>query len=210
MSVSFAITGGARVVWINATWPLAILSVGPERLTIAISVLGTYTFAPDEVSAIERYVMIPVLGSGIRIHHCKPDCPQRVIFWSSRNPEEIIQRIRDTGFAPSASMSVAALRRGIAMRWSAIIIAIVIWNLLFLVDGSLKPRDPSHPGPVALTPLIFAFALSVGTMRSRLLQHFILKPGRSVGEIKPFLRLLALISGILLVTFSVPLAFGAF
>jgi len=61
-----------------------------------------------------------------------------------------------------------------------------------------------------LTPLIFAFALSVGTLMSPELQRLVLKPGRSVGEIKPFLRLLAFISGILLIVFSILFASGAF
>jgi hypothetical protein len=42
------------------------------------------------------------------------------------------------------------------------------------------------------------------------LQRIILKPARSVGEIRPLLRLLAFISGILLIIFSILLACGAF
>lgn len=95
---------GRRVGWTNATWPLAKLSVGPDKLTISIVLLGTYSFAPHEVSAIERYVVIPVLGC-------------------LGNPDAVLQGIRDSGFVPSASGSSSPQRRGIAMRWSAILIA---------------------------------------------------------------------------------------
>jgi hypothetical protein len=210
MPQPFTITGGARVGWTNATWPLAKLSVSPDKLTISIGLLGTYSFAPDEVSAVEKYVMIPVLGWGVRIYHCKADCPQRVIFWCLGSPDGVLQGIRDSGFLPTASSSSSSQRRGIAMRWSAIIIAIVVWNALFFLDGGRSGQVPSHPSPLILAPLIFAFALSIGTLKSSQLQHIILKPGRSVGEIKPFLRLLAFISGLLLVIFSIILACGAF
>ncbi len=210
MPHTFTATGGARVGWTNATWPLAQLSATSDKLTISIRVLGTYNFAPDQVSAVERYVMIPVLGWGIRIHHCNADCPKRVIFWYLGNPDTVLRGIRDSGFLPVAPISASPYRRGIAMRWSAIIIAIAAWNALFFLGAGHTSGVPSHPGPLILAPLLFAFALSVGTLISPKLQRIILKPGRSVGEIRPFLRLLAFISGLLLVIISILLASGAF
>jgi len=210
MSQPFTITGGARVGWTNATWPLAQLSATPDRLTLSIRLLGTYSFAPDQVSAVERYVMIPVLGWGIRIHHCNADCPKRVIFWCLGSPDTVLRGIRDSGFLPVASSSATPQHRGIAMRWSAIIIAVAVWNALFFLDSGLTSGVPPHPGPLILAPLFFAFALSVGTLKSPKLQRIILKPGRNVGEIRPFLRLLVFISGFLLVIFSILLSCGAF
>jgi len=207
---TFTTTGGARLGWTNATWPLAQLSATPDRLTISIRLLDTYSFAPDQVSAVERYVMIPVLGWGVRIRHCNANCPQRVIFWCLGSPDRVLQGIRDSGFFPTAPRSALPQPRGIAMRWSAIIIAVAVWNALFFLDSGRSSRVPSHPGPLILAPLLFALALSVGTLTSPRLQRIILKPGRSVGEIKPFLRLLAFFSGFLLVVFSILLASGAF
>jgi len=195
--------GGARVGWTNASWPLAKLSASPEKLTISICILGTYSFAPDQVLAIERYVKIPFLGWGVQIHHCVADYPQRVIFWCLGNPNTILQGIRDAGFRSTASSSAIPQRRGIAMRWSAIIVAVAVWNAPFLLGSS-------QLGLFILVPLLFAFGLSIGTLRYPRLQHLILKPDRSVGEIRPFLRLLAFVSGMMLVIFSILLASGAF
>jgi hypothetical protein len=210
MPQQYTITGGARVGWMNASWPLAKLSVSPDKLTITIVLLGVYSFAPSEVFAIERYVMIPVLGWGVRIHHCKVDCPKRVIFWCLGNPRGVLQGIRDTGFLPNASGSSFPQHRGMAMRWSAILIAIAIWYGLFFLNNGRSGGVPSHPGPLILAPLVFVFVLSLGTLKSPQLQRIILKPGRSVGEIRPFLRLIAFISGMLLVIFSILMASGAF
>ena len=57
-----------------------------------------------------------------------------------------------------------------------------------------------------MVALLFAFALSIGTLTSSRLQQLVLKPGRSVGEIRPFLRLLAFVSGFMLVIFSIVFA----
>jgi hypothetical protein len=209
MPQQFTITGGARIGWTNATWPLAKLSVGPDKLTISIAILGIYSFAPHEVLAVEKYVRIPLLSWGVRIHHCKADYPQRVIFWCLGNPNVVLQGIRDSGFLPTAPSSPPPQRRGIAMRWSAVILAIIAWNSLFLFDGNRPGQFPSHPGPFILAPLIFSFLLSIGTLKSPRLQRIILKPGRSIGEIRPFFRLLAFISGLLLVILSILIATGA-
>jgi len=210
MPLPFKVTGGARVGWTGTSWPLARLSATPEQLTISIRLLGTYSFAPDQVLSVERYVMIPFLGWGIRIHHCNADCPQRVIFWCLGNPDTVLAGIRDAGFLPAASNSSSPERHGLAMRWSAIIIPVVVWNVLFRLGIGPTNGVPPHPGLFMLAPLLFMFALSVGTLKSPILQRLILKPGRSVGEIRPLLRLLAFISAFMLVIFSILFVSGGF
>jgi len=200
-------TGGARVGWTSASWPLAKISANPDELAISIRLLGNYSFKPEEVATIEKYVRIPVLAQGIRICHCKPDYPQRVIFWCTGDPDKTIQRIRDSGFLPTASNSALPKRRGIAFRWCAIILAVIIWNALFLPEKAIL--SGGLPAPFLLAPLIFALAISFGTAKSPALQRLVLKPGRSVDEVRHLLRLLAFISGFLLVVFSILLASGA-
>jgi hypothetical protein len=210
MSQPFTTTGGARVGWTNATWPFAQLSATADRLTISIRLLGTYSFTPDQVSAVERYTMIPVLGWGIQIRHCRVDYPQRVIFWCLGSPDTLVRGISNAGFLPAASSSAVTQGRGIAMRWPAILVAVAVWNALFLLDFTRSSGVPPQPGPFALVALLFAFVLSVGILKSSRLQQLVLKPGRSVGEIRPFLRLLAFVSGIMLIIFSIILASGGF
>jgi hypothetical protein len=206
----FTITGGARVGWTNATWPLATLSSGPDKLTLSVKILGTYDFAPDEVSAVEKLVWFPVLASGIQIYHCKADCPQRIIFWCLGSPESVLRGIRDSGFIPAATASARPQRRGIPIRWSAIIIAIVVWNALAILLASHHADSRPQLSPLTFTPLALVFLICIGIEKSALLQRLILKPGRDVGEIRPFLRLLIFISGLLLVIFTILFASGAF
>lgn len=206
----FKATGGARLGWTNATWPLARLSATPDKLSISVSLLGTYDFVPDQVSAIERYVMIPVLGWGIQVHHRRADYPQRVIFWCLGSPDSILRGIHDSGFLAMAQSSEISEQRGIAVRWSAILFAVVIWNVLFMLDLDRPGEASPHPGPFILLALLSAFALSVGTLKFSRLQSIILKPNRNIGEIRPILRLLAFISGLMLIVFLIIFACGGF
>ena len=96
------------------------------------------------------------------------------------------------------------------MRWSAIIAVIIGWNALFMLDFARPGHTPSSPGWFACVALLLVFAVSVGTLTSTTLQRLILKPDRNVGEIRSFLRLLAFVSGLLFVIFSILLASGAF
>src|SRR5579872_6092973 len=128
MDQSFTKTGGAHVGGINASWPLARISATSDKLTLGVRILGTYTFTPEQVSAVERYVRFPVIAWGIRVRHHVPDYPQRIIFWSLAGPEPVLNGIRDSEFIPTALASTFPVRQGIPMRWSAIVAAIILWN----------------------------------------------------------------------------------
>jgi hypothetical protein len=206
----FTKSGGAQIGWVSASWPLARISTASDRLTIKATLLGTYTFTPDQVSAVEPYVLIPFLAWGIRVRHLIPDYPQRIIFWSLGSPEAVLRGVRDSGFIPTALDSVAPERRGLPVRWSAIIVGILVWNALFMLPFGGHGHMASASSWLALVPLVAAFGLSIATPTSPTLQRLILKPGRCVGEIRPFLRLLAFVCGLLSLFFICLAASGEF
>jgi hypothetical protein len=199
----FEATGGARVGWTNATWPLAKLTATSNSLRVAIRILGDYSFTPDTVVSITRYTMIPVLGWGIQIQHSVPEYPARFIFWCLGSPDTLLAGIRDAGFQPQAPASAIPLRTGMAFRWQAVVIAILVWNGLFLLDMSSGRRPVPIPGPLSLLALGLVFAAGLATLRVPSIQRLILKPDRSVGEIRPILNLLLVISGFMLVIFTI-------
>ena len=176
----FTKTGGARIGWVNASWPLARLSATHDKLTVAARMLGTYTFNPEQVCAVERYVLIPLVAWGVRVRHCVPEYPQRIIFWSFASPDSLLRGIQSTGFVPSGPTSAIPLHQGIPVRWSAIIVSIIVWNVLFMLPFVGRSAS-SVNGLILLMPLIAVFLLSIGTLTVPTLQRFILKPDRSVG-----------------------------
>ena len=193
-------TGGARIGWMNVTWPFAELWTAPERLTITAQFLGKYAFTPEQVCAVEPYVMVPILGWGIRVQHCVPDYPQRIIFWSLVSPNRVLRGIRASGFIPSGvENTVGAAGWAMPLRWPVLAAVVVLWNLLLLADFTHPARTSGHPGWFACVALLLVLAIALGTLTSTDLQKLVLKPNRSVSEVRPFLRVLVFISGLLLV-----------
>lgn len=196
-------TGGARIGWINATWPFATLTAQQEQLVLNATLLGKYSFAPEQVVEIEQYMALPILGWGIRIHHNIPTYPRKIIFWCLGSPASLIERIRETGFTPKASPDSVPVNRGIPVRWQALVVMGVLWNALLLLDtyraGGTAGKPGGKPGVLMLIALLLLFAGSVTIWWSRFLQRLILKPERSSTEIKAWLYLLALVSGMMLI-----------
>jgi hypothetical protein len=203
-----SVTGGARIGFVNATWPLAKLVASPPGLRLTCA-LDTYDFLSSEVVSLERYGSIPVFYNGVRIAHARPDYPSKIIFWCFGSPDELITRIRETGFMPSAPASSEIQSRGVPFRWIAVLAFIFVWNGLFFLINAAPHGSMNKPGTFALAPLLFAFLIAWGTKRSVKLQRIILKDARSVNEIKSFLSLIQTVSAFLLVEFVVLLFTGA-
>jgi hypothetical protein len=98
----FTVRGGARIGWINASWPFGLLSVEPGALTISSPLGRSYVFEPGQVVALEPAGWIPVLQAGVRIVHTNPRYPSRIVFVAFQSPERVIERIRRAGFIPAA------------------------------------------------------------------------------------------------------------
>jgi hypothetical protein len=92
-----SVTGGARVGLMNASWPLARLTAGGDRLTVSVFLLGTYEFTARQIVSLEPRGSIPVLNRGIRLKHNRPDYPERIEFWALGNRDRLLDRIRAAG-----------------------------------------------------------------------------------------------------------------
>ncbi|WP_340199537.1 hypothetical protein [Ascidiimonas sp. W6] len=85
--------GGLRVGIKNATWPFASLSASGGQLVIS-SIYGTYKFNENEILDLSEYVLIPLLGQGIKISHTKKEYPSQIIFWYFGKLEKLIKEIK--------------------------------------------------------------------------------------------------------------------
>lgn len=214
-SPSYSVTGGARIGLINYSWPLAKLTATADLLTVTTSMLGlfrsgTYSFTRDQVISIERYGWIPVIGVGIRIHHCVADYPEKVVFWCK--PETVLAALAGIGFTPSprqAESPQAPVPRGFPLRWAPLIIVAILWNLLMGWEMLAGQDRSTTPGLHTLIALWSMFGISFAALQWPAIRPIFLKPGRSFGEVKPIFLLVAVVCGMMAIMFTFMLALGA-
>jgi len=201
-------TGGARIGMANATWPFATLTVTNDRLDLNASIIGNYSFTKDDIISIEPYYLIPFFGQGIKINHQIPKYKDKVIFWTFKNPNFVINEIKQTGFFDSCSLNAdqdiknQVIERqkqgGFPVRIPAVIAINIAWNIFFLIDIlSIKTNDiPLGKG--AAIALGFILLISVLSLISNDFRKLILKDGHDIKEISKFLYFLIFLCGFML------------
>lgn len=214
-SSTYAVTGGARIGFVNYSWPLAKLVVTADRLTVSTTMFGlfgtgTYSFSKTQILSIERYGWIPLIGEGIRITHSVADYPQKIVFWC--RPNSVLSGISAIGFSPagtSSEIQCGQASRGFPLRWAPIIALVAIWNLLIGYERFSHPNRPPIPGPLSLAALWIVFGVSMAGIRSPSVQNLLLKPGRAFGEVRPVVLLVATVTGAMAIIFSIFMAMAA-
>jgi hypothetical protein len=197
-------TGGANIGFGRATWPFAKLMVNKNELQLNASIIGNVCFRPSDIISIEPSSLFS--GAGIKINHRVNGYSQKIIFLTSGS-RDLIKRIEDTGFLNNAGPIPAEVEAKIVkyqssgsfpMKWSAVIVFVVIWNLLFLGDqlsyfGNTNKRIPIEIG--AQSALAFAFVFALAILLSEPFSRLVLKDGRTASEIRSFLFFLMVITG---------------
>jgi len=194
-------TGGARVGWASASWPLAKLRISRGELVLSIGMLGEYRFKPGDVVAVEQVGVVPMIGRGVRIEHRREDVAERVIFYSWGSPRRILDALERCAFQPSADPHDMPVSRGWPLRIPFVVGAGILWNLLFLID---RPWERASDGEFVWGPGIFAALglVFLGTQLIRTwtpLQRVALNGPRALERIEGPRKLLAFVSGTMLV-----------
>lgn len=207
----FELTGGARIGRANATFPFATLKVTRDTLDINASIVGNLVFQPSNVYGIEPYGVIPLIGQGIKIIHNVSEYPEKVIFWTTKDPEEVLNCIAATGFFDNIASDNTEIRRTILakqkfgrfpVKVKVSIAIVVIWNIFFLIDKipfflGIHTGIPNGYGRIAATGVVFGLAL--GTIVSNNVRNFVLKEGRDYNDIKRFVIFLMFVTGVLFI-----------
>lgn len=191
--------GGARIGWVNASFPLASLSVTADRIEINGFLLGNYSFRPEEVVELKR-IGIPVIYSGLRIVHSISSYPARIEFFPMSSVDGLKDQIEQSGFNPKGRQSAIPPKEGMAFRWPFVALAIIGWNLLFILDGFIflpwrPPPEKILPGPFVSLALALVFLSALSILKSERFRSLALKPDLSVQEVGAFLRLILLVTG---------------
>jgi hypothetical protein len=207
--MTYTTRGGARIGWMNYSWPLASLSVDKSNLTIVTTFFGLfeagrYSFRPDQVIRIEKYGWLPIIGEGVRIHHTIAGYPEMVVFWC--RPTGVLQGIASTGFPtiPECAAPIGSIpSRGFPLRIWPLVIVFLLWNLFLGYEYFSRPISEAFPGPFTIAALCLLSITSLAVLFSPAVQAIFIRPGRSIGEVRPLFVFVATISGIASVAFTV-------
>lgn len=207
------LTGGARIGMANATWPFASLKVTKDRLDLNATIVGNLVFKPEDIISIEPYYMIPIIGQGIKINHRIPNYKKEVIFWTFKDPYNVIRQIKQTGFFDNTlttdrqnDAEIIAERQkqgGFPVRIPFAIGIVAIWNILFIMDflSFLKGDSEGIPlGNGATVALAIVFLSCLLTLVSKDFRKIVLKEGRELSDISRFLYFLMFISGVMMIS----------
>jgi len=207
------LTGGARIGMANATWPFATLKVTRNKLELNASIVGNLVFLPSNINSIEPYTQIPLIGQGIKINHTVDSYNKKVIFWTFKNPETVINQIKHTGFLSNQqeleTNSILEIQErqksgGFPVKKSIAISAVVIWNLLFLIDFIPFFQGESEGLPIGngvLTALGLLCSSALLSLISSDFRRLILKDGRTLEDIKKVSIFIMIVSGFMLFNF---------
>lgn len=201
-TTTMSLRGGAFVGGIIAPWPLARAEVSPEMLCVGF--LGQYRFAPADVLTVEAVGDLPLLTTGVRIHHHRADYPEMfVLYCSPRARGALLQALRDAGFT-TGRPAVPTPARGFPVRTKALVAALLAWNVMFVmgklpagIDGNPVHSQMEQAFYALLAPVLVLLVASLAP-RSRRIQRFLLRAGRQLGEIRGALRLLQAVAAIAL------------
>jgi hypothetical protein len=84
-----------------------------------------------------------------------------------------------------------------------LIVLVIAWNALFMLDGFVPWAERRQPGALTLLAVALVFLTSLGVLLSRRFRAVVLKPGRSVSEVRSELLLVLAITAILLTALTV-------
>lgn len=183
--------GGATIGWIKIHWPLAKLQIEPGRLTVRA--LSTYVFEPGDVVSLEQEGHSP-WRQGLRIRHNRQDYPERIVFNALGDRIPILKAL--AGFATLGRPIERSA--GFAVKWSVLLGAIALWCLMVYATAPVSDEAGSVFTPWSILPVAVLFAFSTAAAHSPTVQKAMLRPGRHASEIKDYLVLMQLVSGLLL------------
>lgn len=207
-------TGGARIGMANATWPFASLKVTKDRLDLNATIVGNLVFRPADIISIEPYS--GGMSSGLKINHRVPKYKDKVIFWTFKNPNEIIRQIQQTGFLDNTTsilnqtdsdiISERQKQGGFPIKTPFAVAVVVIWNVLFLFDflDFFKGNTEGIPlGNGVKMALGFVLMTAILILISGGFRKLVLKEGRELKDVSKFLYFIIFICGFMLINLTV-------
>ena len=79
MTRTFAQIGGARIGFLNATWPFARLSADGDAIALRLLIVK-FTFPREKIRRLSRYRGF--MSTGLQVEHAVGHYPKFMLFWT--------------------------------------------------------------------------------------------------------------------------------
>lgn len=188
MDSTLQFTGGAKVGWTKISYPFAKLFVAPSFINLHVGFITfkeDYLFSPDDIISLEKFVVIPYVAWGIKINHTISDYPEKVIFWSFKNPDDLLKQITSFGFQAKANPSTFVKRVGSPIHGFVLLTIVMLGYAAFTKDAK-----PAHEtiGLFSSIYIISLFAFVFLADKINFIKSLIVKPNRNLNELGPLLK----------------------
>jgi hypothetical protein len=213
-----SITGGAKIGWMRATPPFAILTVGKDLLEINADIAGNLLFRPSDIVSIQSGGLLQLgrsmfQGPTIQIIHNVNNYPADVVFRATTRSVDLIESIKKAGFFYNNNPIPTDVEDRIHLFQSQgrfpiklfpVIAVIVIWNILCLYHIGDFLNAHAQPNPTAFLPALgFMLSVCLLTLFVAPFRGLVLKPGRNLKHIQKFLYFVMAISALMLVMMTI-------
>jgi len=173
--------GRVRIGWLCSG---GSVSVERHVLKVESPLLGRFGFSPEQVIAFETFPSVIAFLGEVRVKHNVPEYPRTISFAGS--VDEFLREARERGFEPKGASPLAS-RPG-PLRPTAMLL--LVGSLL---SGAFAIKLFQWTGVLAL--LAFLFASSMVILSFPAVHRGLLRPGRSIVEIRHLVRAVALLAG---------------
>ena len=198
--------GGARIGFLNATFPFASLRVDVDGIFLNVTLIGKYRFSFDSIIKIEKVGFIPFIGWGIRIFHSIEEYPSKIIFWCFGNPNKLKTQIESFANIKSENQKTLfekmedvqtieklKVKSKFPIKIHYIVLVVLIWNVLFWLDYSNSTLNSL--GPFSLIAVIMVLLLALLIKFSDKVKKEILTDINSYNKVGGFINLLIVVTG---------------
>ncbi|MBW4418062.1 MAG: hypothetical protein KME13_02390 [Myxacorys californica WJT36-NPBG1] len=198
MNSSIQFQCGLSAAGVRVTSPLATVSVDSHLLILKAPLLY-YSFKPNQIVALEV-----ISKHDMCIAHTVRNYPADIRL-KLPNAHQALEDIYNCEFLPSGINCDRISDRGWAIRSWTVIAFLFVWYGTIWAGPKYPELSIIAPLPViTLLSICIASIILIGSQNA---QRLILKPGRSISEIKPAVYLLILLSGLMAIMMMLSVLF---
>lgn len=210
MQESLKLNVGAKTGLLSLMTPLARLKITEESMELNASLFGNLFFSSSDIISIKPDGKEFLWGNGFKVTHSVQGYPENIRFYSHKKPNELMNKIRNSGFLDKMNSEKPALNHEIKTKQESgrfpikrnaaltliILIMILLLHDLYAFTTNVEIHLPLSTG--VFTALLILIFISVLLLLFGGFRKLILKKGRKLKDIDRLVYVLLVMAFIVL------------